>query len=209
FDWRRWTTLSRAACRVNFVSHNEYSVFFFVCPLILSACGYGAQPRDVRGALAAAANALESRDSEAVFHCLDERARFAMYAIVNTRRDARKLIEADYPPQERGPALAALGEAAKVSTAEELFARRCDSACLQTFADAVGAPVSQRMSGDEVVVSTVRGKTLRMHAGSDGGYGLVWNTEPLAGERSQAARELVRIRENAAVYRRRKKLEAR
>ncbi|HEX4353355.1 MAG TPA: hypothetical protein VHZ95_10580 [Polyangiales bacterium] len=128
---------------------------------------------------------------------------------MNTRRDARKLIEADYPPAERAPALAALGEAGQVATAEALFRRRCASVCMQRFADAVGAPVSQRMSGDEVEVTTVRGKTLRMHAGNDGGYGLVWKTEALSDERDQAARELVRIRENAAVYRQRKKLEAR
>jgi hypothetical protein len=192
---------------VKFVSHNEYSVFFFVCPLfIIQACD-SVQPRDVRGALAASADALEGRDSAAVFHCLDERARFAMYAIVNTRIEARKLIEVDYPASERTRALAALGDAGEVRTAEELFGRRCDAACLQGLADAVGAPVTETMSGDEVVVTTVRGGTLHMHAGKDGGYGMVWNTKALSDERSQAARELVQIRENAALYRQRRKLE--
>jgi hypothetical protein len=63
------------------------------------------------------------------------------------------------------------------------------------------------MSGDEVVVTTVRGATLHMHAGKDGGYGMVWKTKLLSDERSQAARELVQIRENAGLYRQRRKLE--
>jgi hypothetical protein len=71
----------------------------------------------------------------------------------------------------------------------------------------VGAPVAQKISGDEVVVTTVRGATLHMHAGKDGGYGMVWKTKLLSDERSQAARELVQIRENAGLYRQRRKLE--
>jgi hypothetical protein len=192
---------------VKFVSHNEYSVFFFVCPLLIIQACDSVQPRDVRGALAASADALEGRDPTAVFRCLDERARFAMEAIVNTRLAARKLIEADYPTAERARALAALGDAGEVATAVELFSRRCDAACLLAFADAVGAPVAQKMSGDEVVVTTVRGATLHMHAGKDGGYGMVWKTKLLSDERSQAARELVQIRENAGLYRQRRKLE--
>jgi hypothetical protein len=42
-----------------------------------------------------------------------------------------------------------------------------------------------------------------MHAGTDGGYGIVWSTEATAAERAQSARELRRIKENADVYRRR------
>jgi hypothetical protein len=190
------------------VSHNEYSVFFFVCPLlIIPACSGAAQPTDIRGALAESADALESRDSERVFACLDERARFAMYATVFARQAARKLIETDYPEAERARALAALGEAGEVASPQELFQRRCDATCLSGFADAVGAPVNEVNDGDEVVVTTVRGATLHMHAGKDGGYGLVWNTKSLSDERSQASRELVQIRENAKVYRRRRKLE--
>jgi hypothetical protein len=126
-----------------------------------------------------------------------------MISTVNARRDARAIIEADYPESEKAGALAALGEAAQVSTGAELFARRCDQACLGAFADAVGAPASEVIRGDEVEVTTLRGHTLRMHAGTDGEYGIVWSTEATAAERAQASRELVRIRENAAVFRRR------
>jgi hypothetical protein len=140
------------------------------------------------------------------FATLDQRTRFAMISTVSSRREARALIEADYPESEKERALEALGEAAQVATGAELFARRCDLSCLNAFADAVGAPASEVVRGDEVEVTTVRGRTLRMHAGTDGEYGIVWSTEVSAAERAQAARELVRIRENAAVFRRRKAL---
>jgi hypothetical protein len=137
------------------------------------------------------------------FATLDQRTRFAMISTVTVRREARALIEADYPESEKAGALAALGEAAEVSTGAELFARRCDLACLNHYADTVGAPASQVVRGDEVEVTTVRGRTLRMHAGTDGAYGIVWSTEETAAERAQSARELRRIKENAEVYRRR------
>jgi len=140
------------------------------------------------------------------FATLDQRTRFAMISTVNARREARALIEADYPESEKAGALAALGEAADVETGAELFARRCDHACLNEFADAVGAPASQVVRGDEVEVTTVRGRTLRMHAGTDGEYGIVWSTEATSAERSQSARELRRIKENAEIFRKRKAL---
>jgi hypothetical protein len=196
--------------RVNVVSHNEYSVFFLACPLFIGlACGDGSAPHDVRGALAASANALEARDSDQFFKLIDERSRFAVGAIVTARTSARALIEADYPPEEREKALQALGDAAQVATPQQLFQRRCGPECMQRFADLVGAPVAQEAEGAEVAVTTVRGKTLHMHAGSDGGYGIVWNTQALSDERAQASRELALIRDNAAVYRRRRALEQR
>jgi hypothetical protein len=140
------------------------------------------------------------------FATLDQRTRFAMISTVTARRQARALIEADYPESEKAGALAALGEAAEVASGAELFARRCDLACLSDFADTVGAPASQVVRGDEVEVTMLRGRTLRMYAGTDGEYGIVWSTEASAAERSQSSRELVRIRENAAIYRRRSAL---
>lgn len=129
-----------------------------------------------------------------------------MIATVDARRTARSLIEADYPESEKARALEALGEAAQVSSAAELFARRCDQACLARFADAVGAPASEVVVGDEVEVTTVRGRTLRMHAGKDGELGIVWSTAATSEERKRASSELKRIQENATIYRQRSAL---
>lgn len=186
------------------VSHKEYSVFFLVCPLFaFAACSGSGQQSTVRGALANAAEALEGRDAVRLFATLDERTRFAMMSTVKARHEARALIEADYPESEKAGALAALGDAAEVTSAAELFARRCDRACLDVFTDTVGAPASEVVRGDEVEVTTVRGRTLRMHAGADGKYGIVWSTAETAAERAHAARELRRIKENAEIFRKR------
>lgn len=168
---------------------------------------YDADPRSVEGALDAAARAIEAGDGERLFRVIDERSRHAMYAIVKARRAAAALIEADYPPEERAAALAALGDAATVKDGPALFARRCDRPCMDGFAAQLGAPTKRTQVGDEVVVETTRGGTLHMYAGSDGWFGLVWRTEALAEERTRAARELTQIRDNAATYRRRRELE--
>jgi hypothetical protein len=195
---------------VNVVSHRQYSLSFFLCPLLATwACSDAVERRSVRGALAASADALEAGDAERFFNLIDDRSRFAMQATVTIRREARQLIEATYPATEKAQALAGLGEAGAVKSAEELFRRRCDNACLHEFSELVGSPREETRSGDEVVVTTVRGTILRMHAGKDGGYGLVWRTEQLSEERAQANRELGQIRDNAATYRRRRDLEQR
>ncbi|MET0386755.1 MAG: hypothetical protein ABW321_12390 [Polyangiales bacterium] len=160
----------------------------------------------MRETLAESAEALEANDAERFFGTLDERSRHAMAATVRARRAARALIEADYPSPEKQAALAALGEAGEVEGAPQLFARRCGPSCLSSFAEVVGAPVSEVATGDEVEVTTVRGRTLHMHAGQNGRYGIVWNTQPLHEERSRASRELGLIRDNAEVYRRRSAL---
>ena len=61
--------------------------------------------------------------------------------------------------------------------------------------------------GSELEVITARGGRLRMHRGQDGNWGIVWNTDALARERTRAARELVQIEQNADIYRRRRALE--
>jgi hypothetical protein len=201
------------------MAHGEYSLFFFVCPLfaalftLLSAllgCTGCADHRSIRDSLAVAADAVEARDAERLFDALDERERFALWGIVQARRQARQLIEAEYPDADREEALSALGDAAEATatTGAALFAHRCDQGCVADFARWVGAPVSQVLVGDEIEVTTVRGHTLHMHAGKNGQYGIVWNWPELSEEVSQASRELTQIQENAAVYRRRRELRA-
>ena len=182
---------------------SKYTRFIAVCPLLMLGCRtYDAT--DVRGALAGAAAALEAEDGLRLFEYIDERARFALASTVKSRIAARRIIETDYPAAERPAALAALGDAADVSTPAELFARRCTPECMRTLAEQVGAPVNQVPDGKEVRVTTSRGTTLHMFAGQDGRYGIVWNTPATMAERSQASRDLGVIRENAEVYRKRK-----
>ncbi len=185
------------------------TLLLFVGGCLLVGCGERSEdPRTVHGALAKAARALEAEDSTALFRLIDQRARHALSGIVEARREARALIEADYPASERTQALAALGDGAEVSTAEALFQKRCGAKCMQALAREVGVPVSEERKGQDVVVKTSRGTTLHMHAGSDTWYGLHFHTEALIAEAKEASQALTQIRDNAAVYRKRGELEA-
>lgn len=172
----------------------------------LCASCYDADPRSIRGAIDAAARAIEADDGTALFRVIDQRSRHAMDAIVAQRREAAQLIRAHYPPEEQARALSALGDAATVESAAQLFAERCDRSCRRAIGQKLGAPASQTRDGVEVVVTTTQGQTLRLHRGTDTWYGLVWETEALDRERSRVAQELSQIRENADVYRRRRAL---
>jgi hypothetical protein len=176
---------------------------------LFAGCGERSEdPRTVHGALAKAARALEAEDSATLFRLIDQRARHALSGIVDARGQARALIEADYPASERAQALTALGDGAEVATAAELFQKRCAASCMQALAREVGVPVSEERKGQDVVVKTARGTILHMHAGKDTWYGLHFHTEALMAEAKQAAQELTQIRDNAAVYRKRRELEA-
>jgi hypothetical protein len=190
------------------VFSRKYSCLFALCPLLMLCCRTH-DASDVRSALAGAASALEGGDAVGLFPYIDERTRFALASTVKSSTEARALIEAHYPEAERAGALTALGDRAQVSSAAELFERRCGVECMRTLAAQVGVPVSQEAVGDELRVTTNRGGTLHMFAGSDGRFGIVWNTAACALERSQTSRDLTQIRENAAVYRKRRELSAR
>jgi hypothetical protein len=169
--------------------------------------GCGApDPSTVRGALEGAARALEREDSMALYRYIDRRARAALFSIVKSRRESARLIAADYPLAERHGALSSLGDAATVPDAERLFAKRCSAACRAELARVIGAPVAERSAGEELEVETTRGR-LRLFRGRDGRYGIVWQTQALSVERTRASRELLQIRANAEVYRRRRTLE--
>jgi hypothetical protein len=172
----------------------------------LSACS-GPDRHTVRGALDAAARAVEAGDSRALFWVIDQRGRSAMAAIVKSRRRAARAIRADYPPAEREAMLAPIADAADAADPEALFARRCAAACRAELATQLGAPVSEAQRDGDVEVQTSRGGRLRLHRGEDGAWGIVWNTAALSDERLRAARELLQIEANAAVYRRRRALE--
>lgn len=174
-------------------------------------CGIGGtpDPRELEGAIAYLAVAIERDDPAMLFRAVDARARHAMISIVADRQKAAELIRADYPAEEREAALAELGDAATIDDAPALFALRCDSTCRSELSAKLGAPTERRREGDELVVTTVRGGTLRFHRaeGENAWYGWVWQTEALDAERDRANRDLRQIEQNAETYRRRRALE--
>lgn len=176
-----------------------------VNPLILAlsslfACASSADPRTVEGALARAASALAEDDPTALFRVIDQRARHAMAAIVQARKEAAEVIRKSYPEAERERALAALGDAKDAADAAALFAMRCPTTCRRELAARVGAPAEQREEGEIVVVRTARGSEVRLYRGNDTWYGIEWHTDELIRERTRAAAELDLVQRNAKLY---------
>lgn len=177
--------------------------------LFLSACDIPPDPRTVDGALGFLGRAVERDDAATLYRGIDERARHAMISIVSDRREAARLVRESYPEGERAAAIAALGDAAEVESAEQLFARRCDAACRRGIGDRIGAAAEVRKEGPITVVTTARGTEVRLYRGGpDEWYGLEWHTDELSLERDRANRDLAIIRQNAATFDRRRALEA-
>jgi hypothetical protein len=166
------------------------------------ALGCEPDARTVEGALGKAATALARRDARALFRVIDQRARHALAAVVQARREAATIIRGSYPAPEQGRALAALGDALHATDAADLFAARCPTPCLDALAAQVGAPAEMHTQGSSTRVRTVRGGELVLYRGTDTWYGIEWHTEELMRERSRAAAELDLVQKNAEIYRR-------
>lgn len=185
----------------------HYSVLFLVAAsLALSLGCFSPDPSSVDGALAYAARAVENGDTRRLFRILDQHGRHALDATFKLRQEAAKTIREHYPPTERDAALRELGDALAANGTEELFAKRCDSSCIEWFGSVVGAPAEQKVVGDLINVRTVRDTKLVMRRGTDGWYGIVWRTDELSAERERAARDLAQIQDNARVYSARRSL---
>jgi hypothetical protein len=163
-------------------------------------------PRDVTGAIGIAAQAASRDDPGALYDAIDERARHALEGIVKARREARQVVERAYPPAQRSEAISNLGDAAHAEDGRDLFRKRCDRACLDRLTAQLAAPKAVQQEGEVHVVHTVRGGELRLYRTPDGRYGILWNTQALARERSRAYAELSIIEANAEQYTRKQAL---
>lgn len=168
--------------------------------LLLHACTGEPDPRTLPGMLEYAARAIEQNDARALFRVIDARSRHAMASIVADRRAAAALIRSSYPEDQRADALADLGSAANVEDAAALFADRCKQECMSDLASRIGAPISQRQDGDELVVETPRGGTLRVTGGGSDWYGIVWHYDELDTARQRANQARLLVEANARTY---------
>jgi len=195
------------------IAEDQYIRFCFFCAsyifsVITIGCGGSDDAHTVRGALALAARAVETEDRAALYRVIDRRSRAALVSIVKDRAASARAVRSDYPADLQPGALAALGDAPGAADAAALFARRCDVHCVAELGVSLGAPVSESVMGDELLVRTAAGRDVRLFKGRDGLWGLVWRTQELSDERLRAARERLQIEANAEIYRRRRQLEA-
>lgn len=181
-----------------------------MCSVTSTGCDTRPDPNEVAGALAFAARAIEDQDSRQLYRVIDERARHALHSIVHDRNAAAALIRESYPASERDRALAELGDAIEVEDAEGLFAARCGPECRSAIGGRIGGVERTEEEGQELVVHTTRGETLRLHRrGESHWWGIVWQTQALDRERARANQDLHRVEQNVETYRRRRQLEGR
>jgi len=154
----------------------------------------------VEGAIARSEAAASSRDGEALFHSLDQRARFAMAGMVKARKRAAEIIRAGYPAEAQAEALARLGDALQVDKPEALFMLRCPERCMDDLAAVLAPPRSSQEHDRLVRVETIRGESVELYRADDGTYGLVWNSDALRRESSRSFAELDLIQRNADMY---------
>ena len=95
------------------------------------------------------------------------------------------------------------GAAAEMEDAAALFEDRCGRACMADLGSRIGAPLSQTQDGDELVVETPRGGTLRVTGGGDDWFGIVWHYDELDAERQRANQDRLLVEANARTYQRR------
>ena len=169
----------------------------------LTACTGEPDPRTLPGMLEYAARAIERNDARALFRVIDARSRHAMASIVEDRRTAAELIRTTYPEDQRADALRELGSAAEMEDAAALFEDRCGRACMADLGSRIRAPLSQTQDGDELVVETPRGGTLRVTGGGDDWFGIVWHYDELDAERQRANQDRLLVEANARTYQRR------
>jgi hypothetical protein len=167
--------------------------------LLTLACS--ADATTVEGALSRASAAVARGDHDDLLASLDERSRFALSSVYFARKRAAQVIRESYPAAARDLALRELGDAAQAESVVDLFRKRCDEVCVQNIADRLGAPRATHSEGRKVTVETVRGTTLELYRGDDGRYGVVWDPDRLARERTRSAAELDLIEKNGALYR--------
>lgn len=175
--------------------------------LLATACS-APDPHEPRGAMAAAAEAIEKGDGRSLFRLIDQRSRHALAAIRDARTEAYQLVQADYPDAEKPAALAALGDAAVARDAADLFVKRCPQSCQATLGQSLAAPTAEHPTPNgDLEIETAAGTRVVLHRGKDGLYGLAFRNAELSTERDRASRELLQIRQNAEIYRRRRSLE--
>lgn len=187
----------------------HYSVLFLAAASLACAAGcFSPDPQSVDGALAYAARAAEEADTQRLFRILDQRGRHALDATLKLRQQAASVVREQYPSDQQAAALRELGDAATLTSTQQLFAKRCDSNCIDWFRNMVGAAAEQHDQDGLVSVRTVRDTELTLRLGTDGWYGIVWRSDELAAERDRAARDLAQIQDNARVYGARRLLES-
>lgn len=155
------------------------------------------------GAYARVAIAVNRGRPQEFFAYLETEAQHACYTIGGYRREAQALVLADYPVESRPAALELLALPADGFDGPDVFAHYArQRAWFAALRRDLSGIKNVREDGQRATVETVRGTRYSFRKRDNGIWGLTQFTAPLVQEATRAARDLERIKEAAADYRR-------
>lgn len=143
-------------------------------------------------------------EPERLYDVLELETRWAVDTVYGYQREMADLV-AKFPPEARGREAPRLALAAGAATPRAFFAAwaRQTGSLASLGGDGPGLGVLARVERDgdgAARVVTTSGVIVPLARGSDGAWGYVGVKDELFRWRVQAANDLVRIRENAALY---------
>lgn len=165
-------------------------------------CGGGPDPTTVEGAFERMAEAAEGGSARDLFAALDDESRGSVSAIRQVQREARAIVDRDYPPAERAKAAGRWRLGAQASDAAGVFAAWCGgSRCLGEVRDRLSAIDRTRIEGDRAVVRVRRGREYPFARSPAGRWGLALFGERLRRWKIEAYRDLDAIRAAGRIFR--------
>jgi hypothetical protein len=158
--------------------------------------------RTLEGAFERVAAAIDAGDAARLYWDLELDTRWSLMTIHRSQGRILRLIEADYPAEERARAVGRWRTGADAKSPGELFASLCAARdCLAPLREKIGAMDRVEATADGGVVHTIPGGTYRFKKGKDGRFGLEGFGEELATLEHAVSRDLAVIERTAAQYR--------
>jgi hypothetical protein len=171
--------------------------------LLLPSCGAEPDPKTLEGAFSRMAEAAEQGSPPALFASLDDDSRGSVSSIHHAQREAKELVERDYPPAERGRATGRWRIGADARDATGTFVAWCEETdCVPEVRDRLSSIVRTVTHGDRARVKVRRGREYPFARSKQGRWGLALFQERLARWKTEVHRDLDAIRRAAEIYRR-------
>lgn len=159
--------------------------------------------RTLEGAFERVAAAIDAGDAKRLYWDLELETRWSLMTIHRSQARIRRLVETDYPADERARAVGRWRTGADARDPGELFAALCAARhCLDPLREKIGAIERVERTPDGGVVHTIPGGEYRFKKGQDGRFGLEGFRDELAAFERDVSRDLAVIERTAEQYRR-------
>jgi hypothetical protein len=159
--------------------------------------------RTLEGAFERVAGAIDAGDAKRLYWDLELETRWSLMTIHRSQKRILKLVESEYPAEERSRTVGRWRTGSDAADAGTLFAELCAARdCLAPLRAKIGAVQRIERTEDGGVVHTIPGGAYRFKKGRDGRFGLLGFRDQLATLERDVSRDLAVIERTAAEYRR-------